>query len=72
MSATELKFLLAHWLNEPVTFKHLLALMLAVWIYKKLRSRTANPHPHNSRDAINRATYSPKQFRGRGKQEQDW
>ena len=72
MTAIELKFLLLSLLNQPVTFKHLIGLLVLVWVYKKLKGSTSNQHHHNSRDAINRATYNPKQFRNRSRHEQDW
>jgi hypothetical protein len=72
MTVTELKLLLIHLLNQPVAFKHLIGLLVAVWVYKRLRRTTSNQHRNNSRDAINKATYNPKQFRSRSKQEQDW
>jgi len=72
MTTIELKFLLLSLLNQPVTFKHLIGLLGLVWAYKKLKGSASNRHHHNSRDAINRATYNPKQFRTRSKREQDW
>ena len=72
MTTIELKFLLLSLLNQPVTFKHLIGLLGLVWAYKKLKGSTSNQHRQNNRDAINRATYNPKQFRNRSKHEQDW
>ena len=67
---------IAIFLTTPVTFGHLFWLFVAMLIGAKLTGLGRKPKllriNRNSREPINRATYNPKQYRGRTKQERNW